>query len=197
MFNTEFNAWLQGFLLVADPKILTERQCKIIKSHIRLTSETCNGELTLTNAWIFENIDCFDVKTLVTLVTLVRRDFYRKPIMSSHEISYFVQGVLEIGEELQFFTPEQCHVIAEEIERNVDGLNQTVSILYWNLRDCEDDNTNFNKLKELRADMNELFHHVIDPSYEFGEEKASKLQKVHDSYKEVDEKSSFKVTANC
>ena len=198
MLNTEFNAWLHGYFTLIRPRgrELTLVQNTIIRSHIDLVHEACEGVLTITNACIYEALQPADKNSvgnlnrhLVAFINTVASDFERKPISSGAEVAYFLQGFFEIGEEPQTrsWSRDQCRAVLAVMNRNVDGLHPLLLNVYWKIRrflsteSSEGEGTL--ETSEIKRHINGLFEHVIDPSYGFSEERTTQLQAIHDAYK--------------
>jgi hypothetical protein len=195
MFNTEFNAWLHGFLLLSARRVLAPQHRRVIEAHIKLTQSVENNRLTIVNAWIAENIsDAFfaDQAQYQQLKALVQRDFELKPIISGTELAFFLQGYFEIEgasparldeDNSMPLNREQAQLIIRQIERNVDGLDDVVHNLYSDLRGLMSSTNAHLDTTELRKELNDLFEHVVDPSYGFDKAKNEQLQAIHDEYK--------------
>jgi hypothetical protein len=206
MFNTDFCAWLQGYLaLVLDATWLTKPDDawtpavrNVIRAHIKLTRESSpDRALTITNAWIYRELDTLAWKNLMLLV---RKDFQRKPILSGFEAAYYLQGYFEIAAALRpakslTLNYAQTATICRELERNVDGLLRPILDFYWQMREfqsaCDAAAAAATEheppeldTQAIQISLSEMFLHVIDESYGFSEQTRADLQLVHDAYKE-------------
>lgn len=56
MSNDEFQAWVQGYMLLAQDKPLNEQQIFIIKNHANLV-EAVDGPLTLDNQMLINHLN--------------------------------------------------------------------------------------------------------------------------------------------
>jgi hypothetical protein len=183
MLNTEFTSWLHGFFVLAAPQSLTSAQIRIIRAHIDLCHEVCNGALTVVNSWIHNDLKEGKNDQLQNLMRLVARDFNRKPLVSGTEVAYFIQGFFEIEstERTNSLTVSQCKEIKLMMNRNVDGIESSLLDFYWEVRavlGSGDVNATLDTAS-IKERVNSLFQHVIDPSYGFSEERNAELQLIH------------------
>jgi hypothetical protein len=200
MYNTDFCAWLQGYLaLIADATWLAEfgdvwspAVRRVIRAHINLTRESSSGHaLTITHSWLDRELDTLDWSVLAGLV---RKDFVRKPILSGFEAAYYLQGFFEVATAgrlpaLLTLNRTQSSTICRELERNVDGLPPPLLDFYWQLREFQEKQDTPSELdtQDIQATLNRLFVHVIDDSYGFDDETRAKLQLAHDAHKAPDQ----------
>ncbi len=197
MHNTEFVAWLIGYLLLRRCKTEAQQKAgwedtekRIIRSHINLTNEVDQGSLTIVNSWIFNDIE--NMENTETASSLVLRDFKRKPIISGSEVAFFLQGFFEISggnkdKHIVSLNKAQAELIMNEMERNVDGLSPDVLQFYWTLRKFRTSDDSELDTTEIQQQLNALFHHVIDNSYGHTDAQKAELQIVHDSYKTMNQ----------
>ncbi len=195
MYNTDFTAWLYGYIALSKSQpasiCWTAAEKRIVKAHVNLVHEATHGELTITNDWIRQDLDGV---VWQDLVDLVGKQFQQKPIISGVELAYFLQGYFEISQprrkassdiNSRGLARQQADSILFQMERNVDGMHSTLRNLYWKLRDFVDDPSGPETFATdaTEAALNSMFQHVIDNSYGFDEATHLKLQAIHDEYK--------------
>lgn len=200
MFNSEFNAWLHGFLSLAQPQSVTADQIRIIRAHINLCHEVCHGALTVVNSWIHSDMREPWADQFQHLVRLVARDFNRKPLVSGSEVAYFIQGFFEIerSEHTNTLNVSQCKEIIAMMDCNIDGIESTLLDFYWEMRAVVASGDVEARLDSaiIKARVNSLFQHVIDPSYGFTWERSAELQMIHSGVKPQVDKLGIRVEEN-
>jgi hypothetical protein len=180
MRNTEFTAWLQGFLSLdpAPTEPLTARQRSIIKAHANLLNAVEEGRFTTTNYWIWCDIEEDEAIDKQTLVRMVRKQYLQKPWPSSNELCYFLQGFFEIADGASVWTPAQRRIVLRELDRNLDGLMPMMIALQQLIHDFHGPEPM--PIQHISDSLNSAFLHDVDPSYGFSAEKNAQLRDIHD-----------------
>lgn len=171
MKNTEFTSWLAGFYLLSESATLTTPQRQLIKQHIQLCAYAENDALTVTNFMIcntLEDITDDDLRVHILL------QFEQVPVITSNELCYFLQGHFELDESTTW-TKVQAKIIMEQIDRNVHGLQYSLLKLYYQLVDFIHSDQDIFDVYEVKQELNSVFHHEIDQSYNFDQSRANDI----------------------
>lgn len=195
MQNRDLVAWLAGFWALGGPRAeWDERQRRVLRAHAQLVAETTGGALTVVTSSLLEQGDTLPAETVRKLVEAAHA---RQP-PTGNAVCFFLQGFFELSTAPpDALDARQCRAIARECERNVDGLPALLLDFYWELRTHlagpekhgakekegkDGSNVGSFDARELRQAINDLFEHVVDPSFGFSPERSAKLQRVHDAY---------------
>lgn len=173
MFNTDFIAWVSGFI-VCNPflKVLTDRHWTIIKAHAELCNAQEEGQCSVFTETILQSrLD------LSQLSEWVERFMVRQPWLEPKQIFYFLQGHFEITENSTSLNQVQIIHMTAVIENCFSGIGESLQCVYNMLGESEI------QVEEISTIINETFLHVIDPSYGNDEKKDNQLQLIHDQYK--------------
>lgn len=162
MYNTEFTSWLAGYVLLGNPKTLSQQQRDCIRKHARLCEYVENGKLTVTNFVFLNDMDRLDDDLIFAHAVHQYRCI---PAPTSNELCYFLQGVFEIGD-VHVWDRDVAELCMEEMDRNVHGLDPELLKLYYRLKDFLKSEQDSLDLCDVKRDLEGVFQHAIDPSYD-------------------------------
>ena len=171
MYNRDLTAWLSGFLELSPPKEWDDQARRCVKAHLKLVAEVCENVFNIPNAVLYQNVLEMDLEEVKELVMPL--DVY-----NNQEALYYLQGFFEISRNKEDLTETQILNVCGMLFSNEVGLSPYLQALYFVLESASSFPT-----ETLREDLNGMFAHEVDPTYDGYEEHKEKWQEIHDEYK--------------